>query len=190
MAAKLPNLRLLTDNVAGLKARLRELTRDEVLVGFPEDPTEREDENGNPVEITNAALGYIHDHGDPEHNIPQREFMKPGMEEVKPRVSTMMATTARAAVTSKDPSAVTKGFTAVGTVVMVALKKKINEGVPPPLAESTLKDRVRRGRKGAKKELASRAAGNAPGTQLAKPLVDTAQMRNAVNFVIRRKRRW
>jgi hypothetical protein len=49
------------------------LASTEVLVGFPEDTTERDKEGDDPARergITNAALGYIHDQGVPEVGIP------------------------------------------------------------------------------------------------------------------------
>lgn len=54
-----------------------------------------------------------------------------------------------------------------------------------PLADSTVEARARRGRKGAKAELARRAAGESPGTDLVKPLIDTGQYRRAITHVVR-----
>ncbi|ELT9943556.1 hypothetical protein QNZ28_005162, partial [Escherichia coli] len=56
-----------------------------------------------------------------------------------------------------------------------------------PLADSTVEARARRGRKGATLELARRAAGESPGTELAKPLIDTGQYRRAITHVVRDK---
>lgn len=56
-----------------------------------------------------------------------------------------------------------------------------------PLADSTVEARARRGRKGAKAELARRAAGELPGTDLVKPLIDTGQYRRAITHVVRDK---
>lgn len=56
-----------------------------------------------------------------------------------------------------------------------------------PLADSTVEARARRGRKGATLELARRAAGESPGTDLAKPLIDTGQYRRAITHVVRDK---
>lgn len=56
-----------------------------------------------------------------------------------------------------------------------------------PLADSTVEARARRGRKGAKAELARRAAGESPGTELVKPLIDTGQYRRAITHVVRDK---
>lgn len=56
-----------------------------------------------------------------------------------------------------------------------------------PLADSTVEARARRGRKGAKAELARRAAGESPGTTLAKPLYDTGKYLASITHVVRDK---
>lgn len=162
----------------------------EVLVGFPSDTTERKAEVGD--EPTNAALGYIHDNGMPEQNIPARPFMEPGMKRAIGKVEELAQRTARAALSGAPNSAtmVEQGLHSMGLVAQAAIRGVINEGIAPPLANATLRARAAKGRKGAKQELANRAAGKPPGMSLAKPLVDTGQLRNAVNYVIRdRKKR-
>ena len=191
--ARLPaNLKMSRDGLADLMASLTTLANSEVLVGFPEETTERGDaeeieESKGP--ITNAALGYIHDNGSPEVNIPARPFMIPGIENAKEAVTDKLGQMARAVVTKgAGADRVAQGFEQVGSIAELAIKNKINEGIPPPLSEYTLQERARKGRKGAKEELALRAKGEEPGTQLAKPLVDTAQMRNSVKYVVRARR--
>lgn len=165
---------------------IKRLAGVEVLVGFPEDTTERNDEDQG---ITNAALGYIHDTGMPEQNIPARPFMLPGITEVKDPLTAKLREVAVAAANGRDPATVEKGLHQVGLIAKLGIQNKINEGIPPPLADSTLRARAARGRKGAANELANRAKGEAPGMASAKPLVDTGQMRNAVNYVIRARNR-
>lgn len=179
------------DNLGRLKRDLALLASVEVLVGFPEDTTQRTDAEED-REITNAAIAYIQDNGAPEQNIPARPFMRPGMDDAKPKVINKFIQLARALVSGKYPdpkNLVEVGFQQVGLLAQAALRKKINEGIPPPLSEYTLRQRAARGRKGAKEELANRAKGLAPSTQLAKPLIDTAQLRNAVNYVIRNRKK-
>lgn len=171
-------------SVAGIHDALAELASNEVLVGFPEDTTERDEED---TSLTNASLAYIHDTGMPEQNIPARPFMIPGVEQGLPKAAEALKSTARAVLTSKSREVASAGLHRVGLIVQAAIRGKINEGVPPPLAKSTLQERARRGRKGAKQELELRARGEAPSVQFAKPLIDTGQMRNAVNYVIRKR---
>lgn len=182
------NLRITADGVDDLLGAVKAMAKREVLVGFPEDTTGRDDTED--LDITNAALAYIHDNGAPEQNIPARPFMVPAMTEVQDDLADEFEKVARAVLKHRNPAIVDVALTRVGMMAELAIKKKINEGIPPPLSEWTLRDRARRGRKGAKMELEARARGDSPSTQLAKPLIDTAQMRNAVKYVIRdRKRR-
>ena len=187
MATLPPNLQLKRDDLDKLMRSVRELAQREILVGFPMETTEREPEPGeDSTPITNAALGYIHNTGMPEQNIPQREFMESGLAEVRDQITDSLSHVARDVVVSgKGSEAVDQGLHRTGMIAELALKKKINEGIPPPLAESTLKERAKRGRKGAKKELQRRRDGEDPSTQFAKPLIDTAQLRNAIKYVIR-----
>lgn len=185
-------LKTTVDNVDQLKDLLHLLAAREVLVGFPEDTTGREPSPDEPQGLTNAALGYIHDTGAPEQNIPARPFMLPGMAEAEEPVTKALAATARQLLNVKGagPAAIDQGLHRAGLKAQFALRRKINEGIPPPLSEMTLRNRARKGRKGAKKELELRAQGEAPSTEFAKPLIDTGQLRNAINYVIRdRKKR-
>lgn len=194
MATLPPNLKITKDQTDELFAAISMLSELDVLAGFPEESSERSGtEDTLPQSITNAALGYIHDNGAPEQNIPQRPFMLPAMQEVRGKVADKLSQIARRVVVGHNPrtakQVVKQGLEQVGSAVEVAIKMKINEGVPPPLAESTLKKRAAKGRKGAQKELDARAEGEAPSTANAKPLIDTAQMRNAVKYVIRPRSR-
>lgn len=190
--------RLVVDNLQELQMAISLLADVEVLVGVPEEKTERKDEEDQT--LTNAALAYVHDNGAPEVNIPARPFMIPGINDAKPQLVKALISTARAAAKASQPkkgrtsstkpdvvTAVEKGMHVVGLIAQSAIKSKINEGIPPPLSERTLRARAARGRKGATQELERRAKGEAPSTQLAKPLIDTAEMRNSVTYAIRKK---
>lgn len=168
---------------------LEQLADAELLVGFPEETTVREEAGAQT--ISNAALGYIHDNGAPEQNIPARPFMLPAIESVKDRVERGLARIARHVVVDRTSAGVEPGLHAVGSIAELAIKNKINEGIPPPLAESTLRQRAKRvkgGRYAETTELRRRAEGFPASTLIAKPLIDTGDMRNAVRYVIRRKR--
>lgn len=163
--------------------QLRLLAKTEVLVGFPEDTADRQVGG-----VSNATLGYIHDNGAPEQNIPQRQFMTPGIEAAKDQITRALQRGVEASLAGNTDAAEQAMHTA-GLVAKLSIQRFINDGIPPPLAAYTLKARARRGRKGAKEELALRATGAAPTLANAKPLVDTAQMRNAVNYAIRARER-
>lgn len=182
------SLSVTKDNMAALFSGLSRLVSREVLVGFPEgEDNERKAEPGEPEGLTNAALGYIHDNGSEDAKIPARPFMVPGLESVKEETSSALAGAARVAMSARGGDAVEQRLHRAGSIAANGIKAKVNEGVPPPLADATVRARARRGRKGAKEELERRSQGEAPGTDLAKPLVDTAQMRNAITYAIRNR---
>jgi hypothetical protein len=175
-----------TDEMGAFMKAFKDMQAKEVLAGFPEDETPREDEDGNPSPITNAALGYIHNTGMPEQNIPARPFMVEGIETKREPISDGMEVAGLAALDG-DVQGIDKALMAVALIAQDGIKNKILDGPFEPLAESTLRARAARGREGAQKELDSRAAGNAPNAENARPLNDTAQMRNAVQGVVREK---
>ena len=178
------------DTLAGLRKSLEGLTRQEVLVGVPESTTTRKEDAGV-LPITNAVLAYIHDNGAPEANIPARPFMIPGMNDAKPPVTEALFRVAKKTLFGASPLDINKGLHRAGLEASTSIKRKIREGIPPPLADSTLRDRLRRakGRKAEKLELELRAAGWTPSVDFVKPLIDTAGMLNSVTYVIRPRKR-
>jgi hypothetical protein len=175
------------DMMGDLVKAVRDMTSKEVLVGFPEsEAKERHDDDGNPVPITNAAIAYVQNTGEPALNIPARPFMVEGIENVQEGIVDRMAQIAQAALDG-DSQRVDQGFHAAGIEAKLGIQTKIQDGPFEPLAESTLKARAARGRKGAQEELDRREAGEEPGVELARPLVDTGQLRSAVNYAVRNK---
>lgn len=177
------------DRLRELKAQINELASKDVLVGFPEDTSKREDD---PTAITNAVLAYVHDNGAPEQNIPARPFMYPGMNAAADAIGNVLVKAARNLLKpGRRDDETDRYLTQAGIVAVTSIKKTITAGIPPPLADATLRDRLRRhkGRQGEKLELTSRALGNAPSTEYAKPLIDTGQLYRAVTFVIRARKR-
>lgn len=185
---------LKVDNLPQLWADIRALVNAEVLVGVPEEATERpESPDDEGKEITNAALAYIHDNGAPEANIPARPFMIPGIEDGQERITNQLTLTARSVLLRKQGTPadiIQRRLTAVGLTAVSAIQRRIRQGIPPPLADYTLRQRAARGRKGAQQELDNRNAGQEPSMSLATPLMDTNEMLKSISFVIRdRKRR-
>lgn len=189
-AKNIAGLTVKADGVGELREMIKLLAKKEVLVGFPEDTSARTGDED--AEITNAALGYIHDNGDADAHIPPRPFMVPGMKDAEARATAQLTKMAKDVLARKGTAAIDQGFERLGLMVATTIKRKINEGIPPPLADSTLRERANRGgkskgRQGANWELAWRAAGAPPSTELAKPLIDTGQLRNAVSYVVRER---
>lgn len=186
MATIKTGVKLTKNGLPDLMAKLEALTRQRVLVGFPAD-----DQNSLRKEdtaITNASLAYIHDNGAPEANIPARPFMREGIRAAETSIANQLWSTAKKVVKPEGTTAeIDAGLSATGIRAVNGIRARINEGIPPPLSDRTIAARAARGRKGALWEQAWRAAGAPAGTDLAKPLIDTGQLRNAVTYVIRKK---
>jgi hypothetical protein len=140
----------------------------DVLVGVPAQKAVRTyaEAKAKGLKINNAALGYIHNYGLPTKNIPARPFMEPGIHNSQAQVVKFLRAAAEQAIEG-NPGGVRKNFIAAGIAAQTAIKAKINTGPFAPLKESTLAARRRRGRTGTR------------------PLIDTAQLRNSINFVVR-----
>lgn len=191
MATRPPNLVVRGKGLEEISRSLRLLATVEVLVGVPAEETDREDEDsGN---MTNAALLYIHENGMPEQNIPSRPSLGPAIAENTDTIADDLGRIAKR-VLHGNPGAVEAGYHILGTNMASAVRNKINDGIAPGLAPSTLRKRARKGRKGAAAELERRkqpgtSRDDQAGLDLAKPLVDTAEMRNAITYAIRQKER-
>ena len=175
---------------------LTQLAKTEVLVGFPESTTEQGRDSVRDKGITNAALAYIHDNGMPEQNIPARPFMLPGVTSVQDAITDRLVVTMKAVSHGKELSVVEKGLIGAGQKAVDGIKAKITEGIPPPLAPSTIQGRARsRGTKGRRdaEEQYMHLQGQGIDEDFLQgalgiiPLINTGAMRDAVTFVIRER---
>lgn len=143
---------------------LRALARKDVTVGIPAENADRQDGD----ELNNAARLYIHEFGAPEANIPARATVMPGIEAARDRINAFMGAAARAA-TAGDMEKADQAMHSAGIVAADSIKEMINSNTPPPLAERTIADRIER------------------GLTRTNTLVDEAEMRNAVTYIVRDK---
>lgn len=155
--------KLISNALPKLKIALATLTLDSVLVGVPGEKTDRKEEGMN-----NATLAYIMEHGSPAANIPARPAIQMGVDSAKDKIIGQLKNTAKATLQTGNKEQVVKGYTRVGLIAQASIRNQIVAGVNPPLATSTLAARRRRGRQGTT------------------PLLDTAQYRNSINFVVRK----
>lgn len=177
-------------NFDDIKKHLMLLADVEVLAGFPEDTTDRPPDPEGKSPVTNAALAYIHDNGAPERNIPARPFMLPAMQDARDTLTNKLGSVLKAVLTKgANALVIEQGMHAVGSIAQLAIQNKIGEGIPPPLADSTLRARARKGFKGAGIELLSRSMGYAPSMDFVKPLTDTGEMKKSANYAIRSRKK-
>ena len=187
-----PRLAIKKDDVAKVLKSIQELVGKDVLIGVPEKDDQRQD--GSPM--TNAALAYIHETGSPAANIPARPFLVPGVEEAEDRVTPQMKKAAQAAL-SGNSSGVETALNRAGLIAQSSVRNKINTGAFVPLSPDTIRNRkYSRGtnsRRAAEEAYLAaikngdspEAAQSAAGIQ---PLINTGQLRNAIEYVIRKRK--
>lgn len=147
---------------------LRALTDKQVLVGIPSKTAGRRPEPGEPSDINNAAIGYLMETGSPAANLPERPHLKVGVASVKDPIIERYKAGGKAVLDRAAPN-LDATHTAVGLIAQAGVRAKITAGPFAPLADTTLAARRRKGRTGTK------------------PLIDTGQYRQAINFVVRPK---
>lgn len=148
------------------KKLLKRLEKRVVLVGIPAGQNAREGKIGN------AALYYLMETGSPSQNIPPRPTLVPGVRSVRKEIGKkLIAAMRRALKPGADvQTVIDAGLTAAGLTAVSAVQQKIAANTPPPLAESTLRKRKKR------------------GATHENTLVDTGEMMKSVTYVIREKR--
>ncbi|EKQ5674234.1 hypothetical protein P5Z46_002217 [Escherichia coli] len=180
------------DNAQDILDALRSLTKKDVLVGIPSEDSERED-----VPFGNAGIGYVNEYGSPAQNIPPRPHLIPGVKSVEEQTVPQLKAAAQAALDGNAAGA-ERALNRAGTLAANGVRRYMTITGFTPLADSTVEARARRGRKGAKAELARRSAdgklnainpdsGQLISNENVRPLIDTGQYRRAITHVVRNK---
>ncbi|CAN0620535.1 conserved protein of unknown function [Burkholderia multivorans] len=159
MGMKIDRLDEVLKSIAGLVQK-------EVLVGVPDSTAGRKDD-GEP--ISNAEIGYIQEHGSPANNIPARPHLVPGVQDAQPKFTPQLQKGVEAALDG-DLEQVDRRLGSAGLIAQNSVRAKVNSNIAPELADSTLEARRRR------------------GVTRENTLVDSAQYRNSITYVIRKKR--
>lgn len=180
------------DNAKAILDALRSLTKKDVLVGIPSEDSERED-----VPFGNAGIGYVNEYGSPAQNIPPRPHLIPGVKSVEEQTVPQLKAATQAALDGNAAGA-ERALNRAGTLAANGVRRYMTITGFTPLADSTVEARARRGRKGAKAELARRSAdgklnainpdsGQLISNENVRPLIDTGQYRRAITHVVRDK---
>jgi hypothetical protein len=143
-----------------LKAKLAQIAKSEVYVGVPEDETERK----KTTEVTNAGLLYIHTHGSPLQGIPARPVIEPALEadDNKALITKKLGETARAVLASKPSEAKTL-LKQAGMEGSNAAKRWFTDSRNAWAADSA--------------ETIERKGSD-------RPLIDTAQLRRSITYLV------
>lgn len=155
-----------TSSGPGLSAifeAIQALGKTEVLVGIPHGEA-RSDADG----MTNAQIGYVQENGSPANNTPERPFLVPGVAAVQEQIADRFEKATLAALDG-NKQGVMRHLNTAGMIAQNSVRAVVNAGDFTPLAPSTLAARERR------------------KIKRIKPLVDSAQMRNSITYVVRDK---
>lgn len=137
------------DKVKLVQAAIKELANTRVMVGIPSDKAAR---TGKGQAINNAQLGYIHEFGAPEVNIPARPSLYPGVRSVQDSSTIPRLKEAGKNALDGNKPAMLQQFHAIGLIASTAVKKRITDNIPPPLSPRTIAGRARqRGTKSKRK---------------------------------------
>lgn len=178
-------VRITKDDVGKLIASVQGLTAQQVLVGIPSTKAGRKE-----GPITNAAIGYIHENGAPEINLPARPFLVPGVRESQDKWLPYLKAAALAAIDRKGIEAVDAKLHSVGLIAQNAVKLRIRSGPFAPLSPATLRQRLAKlqAKRGIDKISGKRWRDVTLNDVTIRILIDTAQLLNAVTYVIRKVR--
>lgn len=149
--------------LAQLKKVYDELGKKQLKVGFFE---HSKYPDGTPI----AYVAAIQELGYPAGGIPPRPYLRPTMSDKKTEYGQLIFRVAKAAASGNIT--VNDGLTQVGAKAASDVKLAIKEVTTPALDDVTVKTRARR---------------HSKGKSTNKPLVDTGQMLQAVNFAVEDK---
>lgn len=171
-------VRVVRDKTASLAASVRALVDQAVLVGIPAEKAARGDADG---EMTNAQLGFIHEHGSPARNIPARPFLAPGVRAVQEQIIDLFKAAATAALDG-NAGKVSSALNRAGIIAQNSVRAIFVDNDWPPLAEATLSRRPPLDGADGKARGKSRRERGALN-----PLIDTSQLRKSVTYVVRNR---
>ena len=166
--------RTLGEAIQNIEKVLKFAARQRVLVGIPAEKAQRNDSA-----LNNASLGYLHEYGAPEANIPARPFLNPGMEASEAMIAEELRRAGDKAITlaadgdvSGGKEAITTGLHRIGLKAVNNVRGVIQAGISPPLSARTVYARLHR-RKNRR-----------TGPDMT-PLIDTGKLLASITYVIR-----
>lgn len=154
------------DTAQSILDALKAIGKKEVLVGIPEEDSQRED-----VPFGNAGIGYLNEYGSAAQNIPPRPHLIPGVKSVEKQTVPLLKVAAQAALDGNAAGA-GRALNRAGTLAANGVKRYMTITGFSPLSEGTLYARKHR-------KVAPRTG--------EKPLIDTGQYRRAITHVVRDK---
>lgn len=133
-----------------------------VVVGVLSD--KKNQRKGEP--ITNAVLGFIHEFGTEDGHVPERSFIRSTIDSNRAKYAAFIRRLARLVLLGQLSEA--DALNMIGLKVQGDVVRTINAGIPPPLAQSTIRSKTVNGKAGTT------------------PLINTGQLKSAITYEVRR----
>lgn len=170
------------NEVFDISKAMRALTQRSVLVGIPVDAV-RSDDDGP---ITNAQLGYIHENGSPDNNLPARPFLMPGIRAVHPQIVDQLRGAGKAALKG-NTAGVLKALERAGIIAQNSVRAQFVDNDWQALSETTLNRRPVTARDDDGKPVKYGKSRQERGA--VNPLIDKGELRKSITYVVERKGR-
>lgn len=163
-----------TSRVHELNKSLQRLKRTSVMVGIAsgEKGDRRKEEP-----IPNSVLGYIHEKGSPSAGIPARPFLVPGVQSAQEQISHSLGVAMKAAL-ADDAKEVKNILRQTGRDAASAVKKYMRNASFEPIKPETIRNRKY------SRKTKSRREEEEKGASTIKPLINTGQLRDSIDFYI------
>lgn len=178
---------VVVDKSKSLEAALKALTEREVLVGIPAEKAQRQaaPENDEDAALTNAQLGYIHEHGSPARNIPARPFLDPGIKAARGPIVDQLRAGGKAALDG-NISGVDAALNKAGIIGQNSVRNHFVDNDWPALADSTLAKKIGEV-KNADGKVIKKGKTRAQ-TGAINPLILSGQLRKSITYIVRKKK--
>lgn len=147
----------------------------EIKVGFFAH-SQHETERGT---VPTASIAAVQELGSIKRNVPARPFLNPALDEKRDENVRLMLDATKDALNGGDLSS---SLEKIGGKLVGDVQTKITEITAPPLKKATIAARNRRLSKPIKGKKLEKAIET--GTGIAKPLIDTHQMYDAVTYEV------
>lgn len=163
----LPGLKTLIERMNGANRS--------VLVGVPVGSADEED--GTPMAVVAAANEF----GSPEHNIPERSFLRGGIERGKPKFNKINIDSLRKVLLGK--MTIEQAVEKLGVMAAGEVKREFVVGTFAPNKPATITRKLR-GKVSGKRLKKVLAMEPSETTSISRPLIDTGALRQSITYIV------
>lgn len=148
------------------EARINGVKKPAVTIGIQGKEARIRREGG----INQAGLGTVHEFGTLDDHIPERSFLRATVDRNRAKYQRLMRRLGNLVVVGRIT--LPHALALLGEQVKSDIQSAFEDGLEPPLAEST-------------KAMRTKGSGEAAELADPKPLIDTAQLKNSITYQVR-----